>query len=99
MTSISAINKPFWIEKRRVYEAYKAVKSNHGAAGVDGQTLETFEKILQGISTRSGTECLPGPTFRRRSAPSPFRRRLEARDSRCAHRQRQDRANGGQADD
>jgi len=48
MTSISAINKPFWIEKRRVYEAYKAVKSNHGAAGVDGQTLETFEKNLAG---------------------------------------------------
>ena len=36
MTSISAINKSFWIEKRQVYEAYKAVKSNHGAAGVDG---------------------------------------------------------------
>ena len=48
MTSISTINKPFWIEKRRVYEAYKAVKSNHGAAGVDGQTLETFEKDLAG---------------------------------------------------
>jgi RNA-directed DNA polymerase len=48
MTSISAINKPFWIEKRRVYEAYKEVKSNHGAAGVDGQTLETFEKDLAG---------------------------------------------------
>ena len=48
MTSISAINKPFWIEKRRVYEAYKVVKSNHGAAGVDGQTLETFEKDLAG---------------------------------------------------
>ena len=31
------------IEKRRVYEAYKAVKSNKGAAGVDGQTIEQFE--------------------------------------------------------
>ncbi len=48
MTSISTINKPFWIEKRRVYEAYKVVKSNHGAAGVDGQTLEAFEKDLAG---------------------------------------------------
>jgi RNA-directed DNA polymerase len=29
-----------------VYEAYKAVKSNHGAAGVDGQTIEQFEANL-----------------------------------------------------
>lgn len=48
MTSIGATEKPFRIEKRRVYEAYKAVKSNHGAAGVDGQTLEMFEKDLAG---------------------------------------------------
>jgi len=31
-----------------VYEAYKAVKANHGAAGVDGETLEMFEKDLAG---------------------------------------------------
>ena len=31
-----------------MYEAYKAVKSNRGAAGVDGQTLEIFEKDLAG---------------------------------------------------
>ena len=48
MTSIGTTNKPFLIEKRRVYEAYKAVKSNRGAAGVDGQTLEMFEKDLAG---------------------------------------------------
>ena len=48
MTSTGATNKPFWIEKRQVYEAYKAVKSNRGAAGVDGQTLEMFEKDLAG---------------------------------------------------
>ena len=40
--------KPFLIDKARVYEAYKAVKSNRGAAGVDGQTLEMFEKDLAG---------------------------------------------------
>ena len=31
--------KPFNITKKQVYEAYKAVKSNAGSAGVDGQTI------------------------------------------------------------
>ena len=41
-----ATNKPFNIDKRLVYEAYKAVKSNRGAAGVDAQTIEQFEADL-----------------------------------------------------
>jgi len=48
MTSTDTTDKPFMIEKRRVYEAYKAVKSNKGAAGVDGQTIEQFEADLKG---------------------------------------------------
>jgi len=43
-----ATNKPFNIDKRLVYEAYKAVKSNRGAAGVDEQTIEQFEADLSG---------------------------------------------------
>jgi RNA-directed DNA polymerase len=39
--------KPFSIDKKRVYEAYKAVKSNAGSAGVDRQTIEQFEADLQ----------------------------------------------------
>jgi RNA-directed DNA polymerase len=31
--------KPFCIAKREVWEAYKQVKANHGAAGVDGQSM------------------------------------------------------------
>ncbi len=46
MTSENTTDKPFRIEKRQVFEAYKAVKANHGAAGVDGQSLEMFEKNL-----------------------------------------------------
>ena len=43
-----ATNKPFNIDKRLVYEAYKAVKSNRGAAGVDEQTIEQFDADLSG---------------------------------------------------
>lgn len=35
--------KPLPIGKRQVWEAYKRVKANRGAAGVDGQTLTEFD--------------------------------------------------------
>jgi RNA-directed DNA polymerase len=44
---IHTTDKPFDIAKKQVYEAYKAVKSNGGAAGVDKQTIEQFEADLQ----------------------------------------------------
>ena len=37
--------KPFCIAKREVWEAYKRVKANRGAAGVDGQSIEEFDRI------------------------------------------------------
>jgi RNA-directed DNA polymerase len=40
--------KPFIISKLQVYEAFKAVKANAGAAGVDGQSIEDFERNLKG---------------------------------------------------
>jgi RNA-directed DNA polymerase len=43
-----ATDKPFNIDKKQVYEAYKAVRSNGGAAGVDGETIEQFEANLKG---------------------------------------------------
>src|ERR1700736_5530356 len=42
-----ATGKPFNSEKKRVYKAYKAVKSKGGAAGVDGQTIEQFDADLK----------------------------------------------------
>ena len=39
--------KPFSISKRVVWEAYRRVKANQGAAGVDGQTIKEFEANLK----------------------------------------------------
>lgn len=39
--------KPFTIPKILVWEAYKQVKANRGAAGVDGQSIEEFETDLR----------------------------------------------------
>jgi RNA-directed DNA polymerase len=40
--------KPFSISKRVVFEAYKRVKANKGAAGVDEESIEEFERDLKG---------------------------------------------------
>jgi len=39
-------SKPFAISKKMVWEAYKAVKANKGAPGIDGQSIESFERDL-----------------------------------------------------
>jgi len=40
--------KPYAIPKQIVWDAYKKVKANRGAAGVDGQSLADFDKDLKG---------------------------------------------------
>jgi RNA-directed DNA polymerase len=39
--------KPFEISKWEVWEAFREVKQNRGAAGVDGQSVAEFEADLQ----------------------------------------------------
>jgi RNA-directed DNA polymerase len=39
--------KPFCISKRVVFEAYKRVRANQGAAGVDEESIADFEKNLK----------------------------------------------------
>lgn len=39
--------KPFTIEKNQVMQAYRLVKANRGAAGVDHESIEDFEKDLK----------------------------------------------------
>src|SRR5712691_13073679 len=58
--------KPFDIPKRLVWQAWKKVKANKGAAGVDGQSIGDFEADLGNNLYRiwnrmsSGT-CFPPP--------------------------------------
>ena len=40
--------KPFCISKKEVWEAYKRVKANQGAAGVDEQSIADLERDLKG---------------------------------------------------
>ncbi len=40
--------KSYEISKKVVWEAYRRVRANRGAAGVDGQSMEAFEEDLKG---------------------------------------------------
>ena len=48
MDQLKASGKPFDISKREVWDAWLKVKGNQGAPGVDGQSIEDFEKDLRG---------------------------------------------------
>jgi hypothetical protein len=69
--------KPFDIPKREVWEAYKRIKVNQGAAGVDGQTIEDFEvdigtnlyKLWNRMSSGALQAGCEGPSFISRTAP------------------------------
>jgi group II intron reverse transcriptase/maturase len=61
--------KPFCIPKREVWEAYKQVKANQGAAGVDGETIEDFDRDLKGNLYRIWNRMSSGSYF-----PPPVRR-------------------------
>ena len=42
--NLNEITKPFRIVKQQVWDAYKRVCVKGGAAGVDGQSIEDFNK-------------------------------------------------------
>ena len=47
MNELKSSGKPFDISKREVWEAWERVKANKGAPGVDGCSIEEFEKDLK----------------------------------------------------
>lgn len=68
MDELKSSGRPFDISKWEVWEAYREVKANKGAPGVDGQTLEDFEKDLKGNLYRIWNRMSSGSYF-----PPPVR--------------------------
>jgi hypothetical protein len=61
--------KPFDIATREVWEAFKRVKANHGAAGVDAQSIADFEVDLSNNLYKLWNRLSSGSYF-----PPPVRR-------------------------
>jgi len=61
-------DKPFTISKWTVWEAYQRVKANDGAAGVDGESIEEFERDLKGNLYKLWNRLSSGSYF-----PAPVR--------------------------
>ena len=62
------IAKPFKISKKVVWEAWKRVKANHGAAGVDEESIADFERDLKNnlykVWNRMSSGCYFPPPVR-----------------------------------
>ena len=63
------MTKPFDISKREVWLAFKRVKANQGAAGVDGQSISAFEERLADNLYKLWNRLSSGSYF-----PPPVRR-------------------------
>jgi RNA-directed DNA polymerase len=55
--------KSFQIPKQLVWEAYRRVKANKGAAGVDGQSMDDFEEDLKNNLYRIWNRMSSGTYF------------------------------------
>jgi RNA-directed DNA polymerase len=89
--------KPYCISKHQVVEAYKQVKANRGAAGIDEQTITDFERKLKAnlykVWNRMSSGSYFPPPVRTVAIPKKRRRGKKVGHS---HRVGSDRADGGQ---
>ena len=67
--NVTGCAKSFGISKRQVWDAYKRVKANRGAAGVDGQSIAEFEENLKSNLYKLWNRLASGSYF-----PPPVRR-------------------------
>jgi len=63
MNTTKPMDKPFAIPKLLVWEAWRQVKANKGAPGVDEQEIEQFEADLQGNLYRVWNRMSSGTWF------------------------------------
>jgi group II intron reverse transcriptase/maturase len=67
--------KPFSISKQAVWKAFKRIKANQGAAGVDGQSIEELEKDLSNnlykLWNRMSSGSYLPPPVRKVDIPKP----------------------------
>ena len=87
--------KSFEISKWAVWEAYRRVKANKGAAGVDEQSIEEFEQDLHGEPVQALESAVVGellPAAGARGGDTEAGRQLEG--ARGADRRGQDRPDG-----
>ncbi|WP_199923292.1 hypothetical protein [Streptomyces sp. NRRL S-813] len=61
MDKLKSPNKPVEISKWEILEAHRDVKRNQGAPGVDGQSIEDFEKDLKGNLYKIWNRMSSGP--------------------------------------
>ena len=80
--------KPFAIPKELVWQAWKQVKANGGAAGVDGVTIEMFEKDLKDNLYKVWNRMSSGTYFPPRCGQWRYRRPQEARECSACRRPR-----------
>ena len=84
MTSKDTTDKPFKIEKRQVYEAYQAVKSNKGAADDRAVRCRSVGQPLQDLESDELGQLLSTAGSCCRDSQKVWRRE----DFRCAHGRR-----------
>ena len=97
MDQLKSSGKPFEISKWEVWEAYRQVKANQGAPGVDRVTIKEFETDLKNNLYRiwnrmSSGSYFPPPGEGGGNTEIAWRWGPRAR---CAHGRGQDRPDGG----
>ena len=71
-------SKSFEISKWAVWDAYRRVKANKGAAGVDGESIEEFERDLHGNLYKLWNRLSSGSYFPPPCVRWRYRRRTAA---------------------